>query len=119
RLRHITLSVSIPKDKQELGYPNEFRVASYSQVISEESRAEALAERVRPASFDSTPEPARRARAISTGLGGDVAGAVVDSQGAAVSGVRLTLTNIATGAVLTATTDDGGFYAFVGLLSGR
>jgi hypothetical protein len=118
RVRRINLSVSVPKEKQRPGYPSEFRVASYSQVIGEESRADALVERAKPASFDAKPEPARRAKSLATGIAGAVTGVVVDANGSVISGAALSLTNSASGAVLTATSDDAGFYAFVGLAPG-
>src|SRR5262249_40772041 len=44
-----------------------------------------------------------------------IQGTVTDTQGGAVSGATVTLTNHETNQTLTATTDDGGIYNFAGL----
>src|ERR1044071_3130734 len=49
---------------------------------------------------------------------GEITGLVTDSSGAAVSGANVTVTNKATGATRTITTNSEGLYAFPSLLPG-
>src|SRR5215467_10720790 len=50
---------------------------------------------------------------------GRISGTVVDSSGAVVPGANVTITNVATNAVRTAVTDDGGFYTVTNLPVGN
>jgi outer membrane receptor protein involved in Fe transport len=52
-------------------------------------------------------------------INGNVVGSVTDEQGAAVPGANVTVTNVATGAERTATTNEEGFYRVAGLPVGN
>src|SRR3954469_5601255 len=52
-------------------------------------------------------------------INGNVVGSVTDEQGAAVPGANVTVTNVATGAERTATTNDEGLYRVAGLPVGN
>src|SRR5690349_16275838 len=52
-------------------------------------------------------------------VNGSISGTVTDSTGAVIAGANMTLTNIATSARLTASTDAAGFYQFPNLPPGN
>ena len=118
RLRYIVIKASVPKSVTGEQPSSELTLGSYSYVVSEESRADAVAQGEKPATSDDKPASARRTRALATGLGGAISGVITDPNEAVISGATVTVTNLATNAVLTTRTDDRGYYEFVGLAPG-
>jgi carboxypeptidase family protein/alpha-2-macroglobulin family protein/A-macroglobulin complement component len=108
----MTMAVSAAPAVTGLDYPISFYVATYEQVIKEESRDDAAGVKPKILLIVNWKTD------FPSSLAGIVAGAVVDPQGAVIQNASVTLTNTSTGAEVTTKTDEAGLYSFVNVPPG-
>ncbi|MEW6127732.1 MAG: carboxypeptidase regulatory-like domain-containing protein [Acidobacteriota bacterium] len=120
-IRRIWLSVSVKPGLATwftgVNEPINFSVATYDQIVREESREDALQQANE--SKNSNQTSTNRRKVLPAGLGGAISGIVVDMSGAVIPGATVTLTNQATNVVLQTKTDDNGYYGFSSLSPGK
>ncbi|MBI3653582.1 MAG: carboxypeptidase regulatory-like domain-containing protein [Acidobacteria bacterium] len=127
RIRTIWIQVATPPSLAMrlagLKEPVSFPLATYEQVVGEESQDEVLKEKNSSndakQGSEANSSTSQRRKVFPTGLAGAITGVVSDPSGAVVLGAIVTLTNSSTGAVLTTTTDDTGNYSFTSLSPGK